>query len=259
MVHDLYTKPPRLVQSALTQTGALPVNHAMSTLDVHSVTDQASSNFFNQSDDLAVIFKGLVFTVKMKEKIEDQEPDSAATTPTEETPIEGAAPASRKRKKKKFWQKAKTRTIEKDILRDLTGIFRPGRLTAVMGASGAGKTTLLSVLAGNVEGGVIKGQIQVNGEDFTEVGKMQKISGFVFQDDILLPTMKVKEAIEMSALLRLPKDVPEEERHRRVNDIIRLLHLKKAAKTKVGDPRSKGISGGERKRTSTMLTIDNAV
>lgn len=226
-----------------------------STLNVPSMTDQASSNFFNQSDDLAVIFKDLVYTVKLKEKIEEV-PESTANTPTEETPVEGAVP--QRKRKKKFWQKTKTRTYDKEILRSISGLFRPGRLTAVMGASGAGKTTLLSVLAGNVEGGSIKGHIQVNGEDFSEVGKMQKISGFVFQDDILLPTMKVKEAIEMSALLRLPKDVTAEERQRRVNDIIRLLHLKRAAKTSVGDPRSKGISGGERKRTSTLLSIDHA-
>jgi ABC-type bacteriocin/lantibiotic exporter with double-glycine peptidase domain len=34
------------------------------------------------------------------------------------------------------------------LLRGVTGIARPGRLTALMGASGAGKTTLLDVLAG---------------------------------------------------------------------------------------------------------------
>lgn len=159
-------------------------------------------------------------------------------------PIEG------RKRKKKFWQRSKTNTIEKSILNDISGVFRAGRLTAVMGASGAGKTTLLSVLAGNVEGGTISGEIQVNGEDFSEVGKMQKISGFVFQDDVLLPTMKVKEAIQMSAILRLPQELSDEERAKRVDDIIKILHLKRAAKTKVGDPLSKGISGGERKRTS---------
>ncbi|RXG56504.1 Protein white, partial [Armadillidium vulgare] len=36
--------------------------------------------------------------------------------------------------------------VEKQILKDVTGICRPGELIAIMGASGAGKTTLLNVL-----------------------------------------------------------------------------------------------------------------
>lgn len=38
--------------------------------------------------------------------------------------------------------------VQLQLLHSVTGIFRPGVLTALMGASGAGKTTLLDVLAG---------------------------------------------------------------------------------------------------------------
>lgn len=38
------------------------------------------------------------------------------------------------------------KTVTKDILKGLTGIIKPARLTAVMGASGAGKTTMLNLL-----------------------------------------------------------------------------------------------------------------
>ena len=34
------------------------------------------------------------------------------------------------------------------LLRDCSGAFRPGTLTALVGSSGAGKTTLMDVLAG---------------------------------------------------------------------------------------------------------------
>lgn len=143
---------------------------------------------------------------------------------------------------------------EKAILNDITAMFKPGRLTAVMGSSGAGKTTLLTVLAGNTQKGRIEGDLVVNGEPYT--GRMLKeISGFVFQDDVLLPTMTVREAIAMSALLRIPKSVDREERARRVDDTISILHLDKARNTVVGNPMTKGISGGERKRTAIGMEM----
>ena len=182
---------------------------------------------------LAMIFRELTFTVKLKKPVFTEEG----------------------KRKKKFAGRKAYEIEEKQILDGVNGIFRPGRLTAVMGASGAGKTSLLSVLAGNVEGGKVSGSIKVNDEDFSEPGKMQKISGFVFQDDILLPTMTVTEAIKQSALLRLPKEVTKEERMHRVEEIIKVLHLVKASKTKVGDSMKKGISGGERKRTSIAMEI----
>ncbi|CAN6195416.1 unnamed protein product [Urochloa humidicola] len=49
------------------------------------------------------------------------------------------------------------------LLRDVTGAFRPGVLTALMGITGAGKTTLLDVLAGRKTGGYIEGIISIEG------------------------------------------------------------------------------------------------
>lgn len=41
---------------------------------------------------------------------------------------------------------------ELELLKGITGCFRPGVLTALMGASGAGKTTFLDLLAGRKTG-----------------------------------------------------------------------------------------------------------
>ncbi|KAL0317256.1 UNVERIFIED_CONTAM: ABC transporter G family member 39 [Sesamum angustifolium] len=49
------------------------------------------------------------------------------------------------------------------LLRDVSGAFRPGVLTALMGVSGAGKTTLMDVLAGRKTGGYIEGEIKISG------------------------------------------------------------------------------------------------
>ena len=149
---------------------------------------------------------------------------------------------------------------KKKILMDITASFRPGRVTAVMGSSGAGKTTLLSLLAGDAgnmgAGGdgksFIDGKITLNGKD-ADLKQVSKLSGFVYQDDVILPTMTVREAIMMSARLRLPKDTPENEVQARCDEMMRILSLQKCSYTIIGSTMTKGISGGERKRVAWTL------
>uniref|UniRef100_A0A0E0FMA0 ABC transporter domain-containing protein n=1 Tax=Oryza nivara TaxID=4536 RepID=A0A0E0FMA0_ORYNI len=50
-----------------------------------------------------------------------------------------------------------------EILKGVSGAFRPGVLTALMGFSGAGKTTLMDVLAGRKTGGYTEGTINISG------------------------------------------------------------------------------------------------
>eukprot|EP00741_Cyanophora_paradoxa_P012559 tig00020614_g12136.t1 len=142
----------------------------------------------------------------------------------------------------------------KHILKDCCGVFQPARFTAILGASGAGKTTLLNILAGQTFGGVVEGQISVNGEPANR-SFMRRVSGFVFQDDMILETMTVREALTMSALLRLPPSVTKEAKLARVEDTIVTLHLEQAANTIVGSTTTKGISGGERKRLACGIEM----
>ena len=66
------------------------------------------------------------------------------------------------------------------LLRDITGAFRPGILTALIGVSGAGKTTLMDVLSGRKTGGTIEGDIRIGG--YPEVHKtFARISGYCEQ------------------------------------------------------------------------------
>ncbi|KAJ3086462.1 ATP-binding cassette sub- G member 1, partial [Quaeritorhiza haematococci] len=148
----------------------------------------------------------------------------------------------------------RNRLAPKVILDDITGRFFPGRLTAIMGASGAGKTSLLQVLSGEIHSGSTYGSILVNGTP-VDGPQIKKISGFVFQDDVILATQTVREAITMSAVLRVPDVVEMEQKKQRVEDVIGMLGLEKAAGTIVGDTNLKGISGGERKRTAMAMEM----
>lgn len=55
---------------------------------------------------------------------------------------------------------------QKLLLKNVSGIFKAGQVTAIMGASGAGKTTLLNVLACRVPSKQLEGKIQANGIDY---------------------------------------------------------------------------------------------
>ena len=59
----------------------------------------------------------------------------------------------------------------------------------------------------------------------------------------------------MSALLRLPENISNEEKMIRVNEMISILHLENCKDTIVGDSLTKGISGGERKRLSVGMEM----
>lgn len=92
------------------------------------------------------------------------------------------------------------------LLCDITGAFRPGVLTALMGVSGAGKTTLMDVLSGRKTGGTIQGEITVGG--FPKVQKtFARISGYCEQFDIHSPQITIQESVQCSAWLRLPPEI----------------------------------------------------
>ncbi|KAK9266397.1 hypothetical protein L1049_025254 [Liquidambar formosana] len=92
------------------------------------------------------------------------------------------------------------------LLRDVSGAFRPGVLTALVGVSGAGKTTLMDVLAGRKTGGYIEGSVSISGYPKNQA-TFARVSGYCEQNDIHSPYVTVYESVLYSAWLRLAKDV----------------------------------------------------
>lgn len=97
------------------------------------------------------------------------------------------------------------------LLSNVSGVFSPGVLTALVGSSGAGKTTLMDVLAGRKTGGYIEGDIRISGHP-KEQRTFARISGYVEQNDIHSPQVTVEESLWFSASLRLPKEINKEQK-----------------------------------------------
>lgn len=108
-----------------------------------------------------------------------------------------------------FLQEMKNQGFEDDrlqLLSDVSGAFRPGILTALVGVSGAGKTTLMDVLAGRKTGGYIEGEISISGYPKKQE-TFARISGYCEQNDIHSPNLTVYESLVYSAWLRLSPEI----------------------------------------------------
>lgn len=92
------------------------------------------------------------------------------------------------------------------LLQGVSGAFRPGVLTALMGVSGAGKTTLMDVLAGRKTGGYIDGNIKISGYPKKQE-TFARICGYCEQNDIHSPHVTVYESLLFSAWLRLSPEI----------------------------------------------------
>lgn len=63
----------------------------------------------------------------------------------------------------------------------------------------------------------------------------------------------MRECLIFAAKLKLPGSI--DQKMARVEEIIKELRLKKCENTKIGGPLLKGVSGGERKRTSIGVEL----
>jgi ATP-binding cassette, subfamily G (WHITE), member 2, SNQ2 len=141
---------------------------------------------------------------------------------------------------------------ERKLLSNVQGYVRPGRLTALMGASGAGKTTLLNTLAQRINFGTVTGNFLIDGRPLPK--SFQRATGFAEQQDVHEPTATVREALRFSALLRQPKEVPKEEKYEYCERIIDLLEMRDIAGATIGKIGS-GLNQEQRKRVTIGVEL----
>ncbi|XP_012492143.1 ABC transporter G family member 1 isoform X1 [Gossypium raimondii] len=140
------------------------------------------------------------------------------------------------------------------ILQGLTGYAEPGKVLAIMGPSGCGKSTLLDTLAGRLLSSRMHqtGEILINGRKETLAFGT---SAYVTQDDTLMTTLTVREAVFYSAQLQLPDSMSISEKKERAEMTIREMGLQDSMDTRIGGWSTKGLSGGQKRRVSICIEI----
>ncbi|XP_073357167.1 ABC transporter G family member 37-like [Aegilops tauschii subsp. strangulata] len=141
-----------------------------------------------------------------------------------------------------------------EILKGVSGCFRPGVLTALMGISGAGKTTLMDVLAGRITGGYREGTITISGYQKKQE-TFCRIFGYCEQSDIHSPHLTILESLLFSAWLRLPSEIDSLTRRIFVEDVLEILELTSLGGAQVGYPGGYGLSIEQRKRLTIAVEL----
>lgn len=179
-------------------------------------------------------------------------------------------PFQRRQGKTLVWRSVNMSVKDKDkskqILNNVWG-RASNETTAILGPSGSGKTSLLNILAGRITTSancnarcntnlIVESVISLDGVavDPTSMQVRRQIA-YVAQDDALHISSTPREAILFSAKLRLPKTTTTEELISLTNTMLSELGLSECADTILGGALLKGISGGERKRTSVAVEL----
>lgn len=147
----------------------------------------------------------------------------------------------------------------KQILSNISGKASSGELLAIMGPTGCGKTSLLNILAARVSlsgstNAALSGSVLINGAQRNDV-VFRKISAYVLQDDHLYPHLTVGETLLLAAHFYLSETATVQDKEQLVDAVISELGLIKTRLTIIGDDKLRGISGGERKRTSIAVQL----
>jgi len=136
-------------------------------------------------------------------------------------------------------------------LKDVSFAIGKGEFAAIVGPSGSGKTTLLNLLGcldTPTRGSLRLNDIEVNGLKEKDLVKLRRENiGFIFQQFYLLPTLTVRENIELPLLFSKKNGYKSQ-----IDEVIELVGLKARAEHLPGQ-----LSGGEMQRVAIGRALIN--
>ncbi|QKX55294.1 uncharacterized protein TRUGW13939_02386 [Talaromyces rugulosus] len=149
-----------------------------------------------------------------------------------------------------------------DILRDFEGLVKSGEMLVVLGRPGSGCSTFLRTLCGETHGLWLDDgtDIQYEGVSYEEMHS--RFRGEVIyqaEQEIHFPQMTAGDTLLFAARARAPENrlpgVSRDQYAAHMRDVVMaILGLSHTKNTQVGNEFIRGVSGGERKRTSIAET-----
>ena len=124
----------------------------------------------------------------------------------------------------------------KEVLKGVSFTIEEGDKVALLGNNGAGKSTLLKIIAGQLEANA--GRIETPLDFQTEIGMMP-------QGDILIDDLKVGDLVLLKCYMNQLEDID-------IDALLKMVELEDFKNQYV-----LGLSGGQKRRLSLLLTILN--
>lgn len=124
----------------------------------------------------------------------------------------------------------------KEVLKGVSFTIEEGDKVALLGNNGAGKSTLLKIIAGQLEANA--GSIETPLDFQTEIGMMP-------QGDILIDDLKVGDLVLLKCYMNQLEDID-------IDVLLKMVELEEFKNQYV-----LGLSGGQKRRLSLLLTILN--
>ena len=128
------------------------------------------------------------------------------------------------------------------IIEDVSLAVTSGEVVGLLGPNGAGKTTCFYMIVGLVPADA--GSIELNGQDITNLpihGRARLGLGYLPQEASVFRRLTVADNI--MAILETRKDLSTEERHDKLEKLLREFHV-----SHIRDALGMSLSGGERRR-----------
>ena len=124
----------------------------------------------------------------------------------------------------------------KEVLKGVSFTIEEGDKVALLGNNGAGKSTLLKIIAGQLQANA--GRIETTLDFQTEIGMMP-------QGDILIDDLKVGDLVLLKCYMNQLEDID-------IDALLKMVELEGFKNQYV-----MGLSGGQKRRLSLLLTILN--